>query len=89
MIVVANKVDGDKRVVSQKEGEEWARRNKMLYHETSGRTGQGIDNCMMRLSGEIHKHFSRDRTFAGVRVAEHVKKLDEVEVKTKSCCSIL
>jgi len=89
VIVVANKIDGGRRLVSQEEGEDWARRNKMLYHETSGRTGQGIDNCMMRLSGEIHKYFSKNQTFAGVRVAEHVKKLDKVEVKTKKCCSIL
>ncbi len=89
VIIVANKIDGNRRVVSQEEGEAWARRNKMLYHETSARTGQGIDNCMMRLSGEIYKYFSKDQMFAGVRVAEHVKQLDKVEVKTKKCCSIL
>ena len=89
VIVVANKIDMKKRVVTKEEGEKWAQEREMLYHETSGRTGQGIDNCIMRLSGDIYKHFSSDSSFVGVRVADHVKTPVIVEVKTKKCCSIL
>ncbi len=91
VIVVGNKVDKDKRAVSVEEAKEWARQNGMLYHETSGRTGEGIDNCMMRLAHDIYQHFERDSKFVGVRPADHIKELmpGGVAVKTRKCCTIL
>ena len=90
VIVVGNKVDKDKRAVSVEEAKEWARQNGMLYHETSGRTGEGIDNCMMRLAHDIYQHFERDSKFVGVRPADHIKEFmpGGVAVKTRKCCTI-
>eukprot|EP00344_Euplotes_crassus_P005857 CAMPEP_0196999712 /NCGR_PEP_ID=MMETSP1380-20130617/4829_1 /TAXON_ID=5936 /ORGANISM="Euplotes crassus, Strain CT5" /LENGTH=166 /DNA_ID=CAMNT_0042416725 /DNA_START=143 /DNA_END=640 /DNA_ORIENTATION=+ len=43
VILVANKIDSDKREVTSEEGEEFARENGLPYFETSAKTGEQID----------------------------------------------
>lgn len=41
--LIANKVDSEKRAVSKKEGENFARENNMIYYEISATNGEGFD----------------------------------------------
>lgn len=41
--LIANKVDSEKRVITQKEGEDFALENNMVYYEISARSGDGFE----------------------------------------------
>merc|ERR1712100_490234 len=41
--VCANKTDLSKRIVSEKEGKEWAQRHGYMYFETSASSGENVD----------------------------------------------
>ena len=51
-ILVANKVDvpSDKRLITQKMGEEMAEKYQMIYQETSAKTGLGVNEAFNKIS---------------------------------------
>jgi Ras-related protein Rab-2A len=54
MILAGNKVDLEsKRVVSYAEGEEFAKRNNLIFVETSALTGHNIDNMFSLAAKEL------------------------------------
>jgi Ras-related protein Rab-18 len=63
-ILVGNKIDMEDRVVSRKEGEEWARSKGMMYLECSAKTSVGISQVFEELSAKV---LQNDRLLAGTR----------------------
>lgn len=53
MILCANKIDGQSRVIPERDGREWAAKNGMLYFETSAKTGENVDDMLETLFREI------------------------------------
>ena len=52
-ILIANKIDLEKRSISSEEGRQFAKYKNILYFETSARTGKGVDKALFRLIQEI------------------------------------
>lgn len=52
-VLVANKIDLNRKNVSSEEGMNFAKKNNILYFETSARTGKGVDNALFGLIQEI------------------------------------
>ena len=68
-IIIANKIDLEKRGVSSVEGRQFAKNKNILYFETSARTGKGVDKALFGLiqeimikrgsdTGELNEYFS-------------------------------
>ena len=54
LILIGNKKDlEDKRQISYDEGEEFARKNNMLFFETSAKTGENIENVFLTSAQKI------------------------------------
>ena len=51
-ILVANKVDvdDDKRLITQEMGEKMAEKYQMIYHETSAKTGLGVNEAFDKIT---------------------------------------
>lgn len=87
MVVVANKIDKIKRVVSSNQGKEFATKNNALYIETTCKMSQGI-NCMiyepieqiLKLYNEKIINTSDEFGFKNAMIVHNNHK--------KKCCSI-
>ena len=56
--VCANKVDLHKRMVSEKEGKEWANRQGYLYFETSAQSGENIPDMFKQVFAKIVRNIN-------------------------------
>lgn len=62
VVLVGNKADltqreDNKREVTRKEAEEWARRNGVMeYVETSAKSGENVENAFMRVAERIYQN---------------------------------
>ncbi|QPH05909.1 hypothetical protein C2857_004006 [Epichloe festucae Fl1] len=62
VVLVGNKADltqreDNKREVTRKEAEEWARRNDVMeYVETSAKSGENVENAFMRVAERIYQN---------------------------------
>jgi Ras-related protein Rab-18 len=64
-VLVGNKIDcTDERVVSRKDGEQWARSKGMLYLECSAKTSAGISQVFDEV---VEKVLQNDKLLAGTR----------------------
>jgi Ras-related protein Rab-5C len=53
-LLVGNKVDmGDARVITTQQGKEYAKRNGLVYCETSAKTSEGINKLFEKVAREI------------------------------------
>lgn len=65
MMLVGCKSDlTDKRQVSTKEAQEYAKEQGLLFTETSAKTGKGIDQAFEALVNEIRQHYQPSRSFS-------------------------
>ncbi|KAJ3129341.1 Ras- protein Rab-4A, partial [Nowakowskiella sp. JEL0407] len=101
--LVANKCDlVSRRQVSREEGETFARRNNLLYLETSAKTGDNVDGAFETLASHVHEslNLSRDLTTIGetelkrleqhgVRIGTQTSGLlltPKTQASTNGCC---
>merc|ERR1711988_1860462 len=56
--VCANKTDLHKRIVSEKEGREWAQRQGYMYYETSASSGENVETMFKELFEKVVKNIN-------------------------------
>ena len=74
--LIANKVDSEKRVITQKEGEDFAQENNMAYYEVSATNGEGFEQ------------FENDLIDTIKRISNPEKDFIKEEVLPSNYCSI-
>ena len=92
LVLVGNKNDlEDNRAIMRREAEEFARDNKMMYFETSAKTGNNVDKVFMESLKKIENNIINGyydfwTDFAGVIKQDNGKKLKKEENKKKGYC---
>lgn len=94
ILLVANKTDlGEKRVISEKEGREFAEENGMIFFETSALNGNGIKEVFEYGVNELVDRLESgkmewDANSCGVKIANFPNKEVEaiIEKHKKGCC---
>lgn len=89
IILVANKIDLDKREVTSKEAKELANKYNGLYLEVSALTGKNIEDIFNNLTAEIYYHknsLTRKLTKGKLKLSEEKKEVEVVEKKSKGGC---
>ena len=92
IILVGNKIDLDKREVSNQEARELAEKYKGLYLEVSALTGRNIEEIFNSLTMEIYYHKATlvRKPTKGKLVLSEVKNEEVAEKKKKGgCCQII
>ena len=87
MVLVGNKTDLDlenKRVVSFEEGQELAEKNKMMFFETSAKSGKNVDEIFYRSAESIAKRieenfYDLENESCGIKTGI-MKKIQEVNI---------
>ena len=95
IILVGNKSDlKEQRAVSSEEAQEYSKRNKMMYIETSALDGSNIENCFLQLIDNITDNDSGfDSASNSKNEISQSEKIDlnenheQSKVKEKSCCN--
>ena len=86
MVLVGNKTDLDfenKRVVSFEEGQELAEKNKMMFFETSAKSGKNVDEIFYRSAESIAKRIEEnfyDLENESCGIKPGIKKKQEVNI---------
>ena len=85
IILVGNKSDlEDKRVVAKEEGQAVAKQYNIKFYETSSKTGDNVEKCIMELTEEIfNKLKDRRNSLNKIKNLDRNKKKN----KKKECCS--
>ena len=79
LILLGNKCDlTEKRTVSKKEAEDFAKEHNLIYFETSARQKININASFEKLANEVYKRY--DNTKSGISLKSGNK------VKKKGCC---
>lgn len=81
IIIIGNKTDlAENRLISTSEAAQYAEERKVMYIETSAKTGENVKEALIRVVSEIVK-----RTDFGA-AGENSAQLIVTEDKKKSCC---
>ena len=81
IIIIGNKTDlAEKRLISTSEASQYAEERKVMYMETSAKTGENVNEALIRVVSEIVK-----RTDFG-KAGENSAQLIVTEDEKKSCC---
>lgn len=93
LLMIGNKTDmEEKRQVSTKEAQEFAKENKILFMETSAKNGNNIEKafeCITNIILErIKKGDINPKEELGIKEGSLVaqKHIEETKAKKKSCC---
>lgn len=89
IILVGNKIDLDKREVSNQEARELADKYKGFYLEVSALTGKNIEDIFNNLTMEIYYNKStlvRKPTKGKLVLSERKNEEEEVKKKKGGCC---
>lgn len=92
LVLVGNKIDlEENRVIMRGEAEEFARENKMIYIETSAKTGENVEKVFMESLKKIENNIINGyydfwTDFAGVVKQDTGRKLKKKENKKKGYC---
>ena len=84
MVLVGNKNDlEDKRAVTIEEGKELAEKNKMMFFETSAKTGKNVDEIFLRSAETIAKkieenYYDLENESCGIKPG--IKKKQEIHI---------
>lgn len=84
LILVANKVDSNKREVLREEGEEFAEEKNMIYIETSAKDGKNVKEAFDLLYNRIYK----EQASLSISTKKKVKRLSDVGENSSNskCC---
>ena len=78
VIIIGNKIDLPKRVVSKETAEKYAKENNFHYYETSAKTGDGVDNAIKEIARKVINN-------GGKKNGKDILRLSKVEKKSKCC----
>ena len=90
IMLVGNKIDLDKRVVSENEAKKFCHDNQYLYLEVSAKEGTNINLIFEKISSEIDKKREKedknDSFFKQTNKSFEISKIKEKEKKNRVCC---
>jgi len=91
ILLVANKVDMADRVVTRREGENYALRHNLLYAECSPKSDMNVQEAFEWLVIDIYEKLDGEKL--GVGVDRHFSYSEEPDIKTErrstpTCCNI-
>ena len=85
VIIVGNKIDlEDKRQVTTKEGEEFAKNHGYNFFEVSAKTGKNVKEAFYDIFEQLYKIFEEEIT--GKKVKKPKLELKKETKKKKRCC---
>ena len=78
VIIIGNKIDLPKRIVTKEIAEQYAKEKNYNYYETSAKTGDGIDVAIKELARKVINN-------GGKKNGKDNLRLSKVEKKSKCC----
>ena len=78
VIIIGNKIDLPKRIVTKEIAEQYAKEKNFNYYENSAKTGEGIDNAIKELARKVINN-------GGKKNGKDNLRLSKVEKKSKCC----
>ena len=78
VIIIGNKIDLPKRIVTKEIAEQYAKEKNYNYYETSAKTGDGIDIAIRELARKVINN-------GGKKNGKDNLRLSKVEKKSKCC----
>jgi small GTP-binding protein len=86
IIVLGNKLDRvDGREVTSEEAQQFAKELKLMYFETSARTGENVETAILACLAEIEKLIDTGR-YSGHETCDSIVATDDDGAAKKQCC---
>jgi GTPase SAR1 family protein len=88
-ILIGNKSDlGDKRQVTEEEGQDFANKNAMEFFETSAKNGEFVPEAFVKLTSQILQMVEKDNIASARQSSFKLEKGEQIttETKKKKCC---
>ena len=78
IIIIGNKIDIPKRVIDKETALNFSKEQNFDYYETSGKTGQGVDNAIKDLVKKVMVYISKKNGRDNLKLSENSQK--------RKCC---